>query len=91
MNGTFLFSRGEIVCNLGRSFVYQNQIKLVWRLCVLQLQLSQVMGVVPISAATCSLDRERNLEYQGISSYPVMVRDSRMKRDYAYVYGLVLE
>ena len=28
LNGTFLFSRGEIVCNLGRSFVYQNQIKL---------------------------------------------------------------
>ena len=27
LNGTFLFSRGEIVC-LGRSFVYQNQIKL---------------------------------------------------------------
>ena len=28
LNGTFLFSRSEIVCNLGRSFVYQNQIKL---------------------------------------------------------------
>ena len=28
LNGTFLFSRGEIVCNLGRSFVYQNHIKL---------------------------------------------------------------
>ena len=28
LNGTFLFSVGEIVCNLGRSFVYQNQIKL---------------------------------------------------------------
>ena len=28
LNGTFLFSRGEIVCNLDRSFVYQNQIKL---------------------------------------------------------------
>ena len=27
-NGTFLFSRGEIVCNFPRSFVYQNQIKL---------------------------------------------------------------
>ena len=27
-NGTFLFSRCEIVCNLGRSFMYQNQIKL---------------------------------------------------------------
>ena len=26
--GTFLFSRIEIVCDLGRSFVYQNQIKL---------------------------------------------------------------
>ena len=25
LNGTFLFSPGEIVCNLGRSFVYQNQ------------------------------------------------------------------
>ena len=28
---TFLFSRGEIVCNLGRSFVYQNQIKLNYK------------------------------------------------------------
>ena len=28
LNVTFLFSRGEIVCNLGRSFVYQNQTKL---------------------------------------------------------------
>ena len=30
LNGTFLFSRGEIVCNLelGRSIVYQNEIKL---------------------------------------------------------------
>ena len=28
LNGTLLFSRGEIICNLGRSFVYQNQIKL---------------------------------------------------------------
>ena len=28
LNGTYLFSRGKIVCNLRRSFVYQNQIKL---------------------------------------------------------------
>ena len=28
LNSTFIFSRGEIVCNLGLSFVYQNQIKL---------------------------------------------------------------
>ena len=28
LNGTLIFSRGEIVCNLGRSFVYENQIKL---------------------------------------------------------------
>ena len=27
LNGTFLFSGEEIVCNLGQSFVYQNQIK----------------------------------------------------------------
>ena len=28
LNGAFLFPRGEIVCNLGRSFVCQNHIKL---------------------------------------------------------------
>ena len=28
LNGIFFFSRDEIVCKLGRSFVYQNQIKL---------------------------------------------------------------
>ena len=50
-------------------------------------QLHRLWRVVPKPAATCSHYREQKFGYQDISSCPVMVHNSRMKRDYAL--GLV--
>ena len=51
--------------------------------------ITQIPGCCPyICSYLFTLSRTK-FEYQGISSYPVMVRDSLMKCNYAY--GLALE
>ena len=50
--------------------------------------ITQIPGCCPNICSYLFTLSGTKFEYQGISSYPVMVRDSRMKRDYAYGFAL---
>ena len=45
--------------------------------------ITQIPGFCPNTCSYLFTLSGMKFEYQGISSYPVMVRDSRMNRDYA--------
>ena len=55
LNGTFLFSRGELVCNFGWSLIYENKIKLNFGSFVLfHFESTKLGTIVPDLAALSS-------------------------------------